>query len=75
MNKQNNQQEIKATDNSFFNNFPVGEPFVIGIVLRGHVEDLNQLKDFLQTSNFSIIYKRLSYDKLYITDHLKVPHD
>jgi len=53
----------KAANNTLLN-----EPVTHGIILRGLPKDVQKLNDFLEQSSLTVIYKRTTYGKLFITD-------
>ena len=55
-----------AGENEFFSRLP-DEPLTIGLVSRGEPEAAKLLLEYLSNSDLTIIYKRLSYDRLYIS--------
>lgn len=58
------QQEITND----FSNSILDEPLTIALVLRGTAEDIQELKTYLEQSDLQLIYKTVSYGKLYIID-------
>jgi len=64
-NNQTNNMAVntaKADENPLLN-----EPLTFGIVLRGLPKEIQELKDFLEQSSLTVVYKHLTYGKLYIT--------
>lgn len=43
------------------------EPLTFGLILRGLPQEIQELKNFLGQSPLTIIYKQVSYGKLFIT--------
>ncbi|OYT27978.1 hypothetical protein B6U98_05840 [Thermoplasmatales archaeon ex4572_165] len=65
----NNKALIENADaavNEIFSRLPT-EHLTIGVVSRGDPEATKHLLEYLTNSDLEIIYKRLSYDKLYIS--------
>ncbi len=68
MNQQKNKKEIFEADDQQKENIGLlDEPLTIALVLRGSAEDIQELKSFLSQSDLKLIYKTVSYGKLYIT--------
>jgi len=44
------------------------DPLTMGIVLRGLPNDIQLLLEYIEKSNLTIVYKNISYGKLYISD-------
>ncbi|EMR73728.1 hypothetical protein MBGDN05_00822 [Thermoplasmatales archaeon SCGC AB-539-N05] len=57
-----NINTAEATENPLLD-----EPLTFGLILRGLPQEIQELKDFLGQSPLSIIYKQVSYGKLFIT--------
>jgi len=45
------------------------EPLTFGLILRGMPEEIQEMKNFLEQSQLTVVYKHISYAKLYISDH------
>jgi len=45
------------------------EPLTLAVVLRGLPAELQELINFLEHSNLRTIYRKASYNNLYISDH------
>jgi len=62
------EEKSKAVDTAEAVKSPLfDEPLTFGIVLRGLPQEIQELKDFLEQSSLTIIYKHISYGKLFIT--------
>ena len=60
--KNNQSNKNKAVENPLLD-----EPLTFGLILRGLPEEIQELKDFLEESSLTVVYKHLSYGKLFIT--------
>ena len=47
----------------------LNEPLTFGLILRGLPKEIQTLNDFLDQSPLTIVYKHVTYGKLYISDH------
>ncbi len=62
-----NQNHMAVNSAEAVENPLLNEPLTFGIVLRGLPEEIQELKDFLEQSSLTVIYKHISYGKLFIT--------
>ena len=53
----------------------IGEPLIIGLVASGHPSSIGKLKRYLNKSELSVIYKRISYGHLFIVDEKQRNHE
>jgi len=68
MEQQKKQKNFMAVNSAEAVENPLlNEPLTFGVILRGLPGEIQELKDFLEQSPLTIIYKHISYGKLYIT--------
>ena len=47
-------------------NYEIGTCFSFGLVLRGELQEINRLIDFLKASDLRVAYQEISQEKLWI---------
>lgn len=65
-NKNKNNMAVNSAED--VDNPLLNEPLTFGIILRGLPSEIQELKDFLAQSPLTIIYKHITYGKLYISE-------
>ena len=67
--KMNNKKNM-AVNTANATEIPLlNEPLTFALVLRGLPKEIQALKVFLEQSPLTVVYKHISYGKLYISDH------